>query len=119
MKNFQPILAALALLLAVSVFSAFSPARAAAPSTILDVSVSASFELAVDHGEAKLMVYRDCPCPSEREEVGCNLDLCGVGILQNSEPESRRPAAGLNPILADDLSGIAREPDHTPPRSPV
>lgn len=119
MKNFQPILAVLTLVLAVSVISALSPARAAAPSTILDVPVSASFELAVDHVEAKLMVFRDCPCPSEYEEVTCNLDLCGVGILQNNEPDSRRPPASLNPILADDLNGIARQPEHSPPRLPV
>lgn len=116
MKNLQPLFAVLVIVLTALTFIAHSPADAAAPNTVLDVPLSGSFELAVDHAEATLTEARNCPCPSEKKEVGCSLDLCSSGIVQSYVPESRQIAAIPNLILRDDLTGIADEPDRIPPR---
>ncbi len=116
MKIFQPLFVVLVVALTALTFTALSSVSVAAPSTVLALPHSGTFELAVDDVEATLTQVQICPCPTEKNEIGCGLDLCSSGILQSNLPESRQLAVTPNPILRDDLTGIADEPDYIPPR---
>ncbi|TQV77695.1 hypothetical protein [Denitrobaculum tricleocarpae] len=140
MKNLQPFLAALVIAMTALFFAILSMADVPAPGKALDAPASRSIQLALhdqepfpdqepapdqkpaydfraaDDLQVTLAASQDCPCPPEREEVECNLDLCSAGIIQNAVPANRTLAVTPNPILRDDLSGIAKEPEHSPPR---
>lgn len=116
MKILQPLLSALVIALTALTFAALSPVDAAISGADMEVPFSVPLEFAADDMKARLSQSQNCPCPSEKKEVGCSLELCSSGIVQTTLPESRQLTAIPYPGLRGDLTGIAKEPDRIPPR---